>query len=247
MVALERGDRLIEMISDEDEDIQAQGWELLRCLAPRTRWRLAKRLLVPQVASWRLAALCVLPEPLALPRLRLFAARCAEWRLEQLRRAGQEPAEWTWRAVEAAAQHAQGKLRASAYERILRETESYRDGWDWEECWTQALGSDMVDFARIPDSWTQDFDEVGVVHDLAQILSRPEDSGLADWLDAQEESSLAEAAAAFCLVDAHEDDCGEWIESIPSSESVREWRWRRRAWQAIVIRGEDGLQLVYGR
>lgn len=247
--ARDRSGLLVEMLRAEDEEIQAQGWELLGCLSARLRWRIARRLLGPRDARWRLAARCVLPEPLAQLRLQRFAVRCAQYRLERLREAGQEPEDWAWRAVEAAEQRALGRLRERDYDRILRETDAHRDGgWGWDDAWPDlALGDGEVRLDQIPSWWPQVMEQAGASlgEAAAALRCSPEDADIAARLMAHDAWLAAAAAAAGCLVEPHESEDGEWVESIPAAESLEEWRWQRRAWMAIVFGGGDGLTLVY--
>ena len=244
----DQGERLGEMLQSEAAGVRDQAWELLGCLDSRVRWEVARALLKPQGTPWRLAARCLLPEEIAEGRLRLFAARCAQYKLERERRCGREPEEWAWRAVEAVERRLRGTIRSHEYERIVRETEVHRDPYRWEWGWAaDVLDECSVQMDEIPESWSV-WDAEGerslmmTQHLVDETEAMRNFSHLVAAVDRSEAAAMA---AAFCLIEPFENEWGELEETIPGAETVREWRWQRRAWVEIVVRGRDGLALLY--
>jgi hypothetical protein len=236
-------DQLAVLIENEDKTIAAQGWEILGCLDAAVRWQLAQHFIAPPKCAWRLATDCLMPGVLGQRRLARFAVRCAEHRLLQQRREGVEPPDWAWRAVEAADLRAQNRLPERSYQRILRETEHERDSWDdWH---SEELGDGEVHLDQIPDGWQVRACEVGAQLDVDHLLKVSEWTRFATIIESEDRAARAERAAALSLVDAHKTHWGELIDNIPSPETAAEWLVQRLLWEAIVVRGEDGLDILY--
>ena len=90
----------IDLLLAEEEDNREYGMELVQQLLPEQRWEVACGLTAAAHGRWRLAARCVLPEPLIEHRLRRFTARWVLRLLYRERAAGREPSEGAWEAVE---------------------------------------------------------------------------------------------------------------------------------------------------
>lgn len=239
-------EELAFLVSAEDDELSDQGWELLGCLDASVRWQLASHLLSPQRSAWRLATQCLFPAPMAQMRLARFRARCAQLRLLRLREQGIEAPSWAWRLADMAALHAVGRLPEWQYRRLLRETERLREPW-YDEWPTEELGDVEVDLEMIPSDLPARCGQPGEVPlDVEPMRTVPEDYRLADCLDFHDRLSAAQRAVAFVLLERSLDEWGDERETIPEPESLEEWALQRRLWEAIVLRSEDGLDVLYG-
>lgn len=237
-------EELAALLSAEDVDIAAQGWEILGCLDASVRGRLADHLLTRR--AWRLATRCLFPEPLAQMRLARFRVRCVQLRLLRLREQGIEPDEWAWQLTEEAELHAAGRLPQRRYQRLLQDTEYLREPW-YNELPFEELGDLDVDLEMIPDDWPARCDQPGVSLDIGAMLLAPAEEGFVDYVEALDRRSAAEHAVAYILLERAVDAWGDDIETIPEPESMEEWALQRQLWESIMLRSGDGTEVLYHR
>ncbi|MEL6341793.1 MAG: hypothetical protein AAFV53_01575 [Myxococcota bacterium] len=243
-------DQLREMLLSEDGDIRAQGDELLGCLDGEQRYSVALSMLQPGSVRWRQAARCVLPDVLSETRLRMFAVRCAQYRLERERASGREPQEWAWNAVEVAEQLARARRPSHAQAQFIhdveRDVQEYVCNYEYEgQYWTEPLGEAMVDIEQIPSDWPARSLQAGESLNASVLLQASLDTDLADFIEVSELAFEAAWSAAQCLSEVRTNMWGELQDIFLPARTMEEWRWQRRAWEVIVIGGGDGAALVW--
>jgi len=236
---------IIELLTEWDPHLRADGFRRLDCLEEAPRVALADALMrTTHPIRWQAAARCLLTRDTASRRLRLFAARCALRRLEDERDAGREPPELAWRAVELAERLARGPVSA----RELMDTRDEVEGMlilepDYgcpgdDDLWFESVASlQSVPGGRI---WEQIW-EIGAgipERDIVKADARESDA-LAES-ETWDASSAATYAAALSI--QPEEPEGKWppYETIvPPAETLDEHRWQESAFEIIVLRGAD--------
>ncbi len=235
----------------QDPENRAYGLELVRQLPPEARWQVAWRLTEPALARWRLAAECLLPEPLIEHRLRRFTARCVLRQLLQERAAGREPAEHAWRSLELCEQL--GEVRGIRSRKGARELEQkrallddYMEPWEsdyWE--YASTFGDAEVDLDAVDAAGSQ-WDSLTRLP-LEPLLRVPEEAGCSVTARTTERIIEVSITASNAIREPGESEWGEEEDYLPRPRTRREWAWQRRAWKRIVIEGGDGLDLVFSR
>lgn len=244
-------DQTAHLLTSPDTENRAYGLELVRQLPPEARWQVAWRLTDVSLSRWRLAAECLLPEPLIEHRLRRFTARCVLRQLQQERAAGREPADHAWRSLELC--ELLGEVRGIRSRKHIWELEQKRALLD--EC-MDPWESDYWGFASFFGDAEVDLDAVDVVGGqwdsltrlpLEPLLRQPEEAGFSVTDRTTERIIEASFAASNAIREPGESEWGEEEDYLPRPRTRREWAWQRRAWKRIVIEGGDGLDLVFSR
>ena len=68
---------------------------------------------------------------------------------------------------------------------------------------------------------------------------------LAIFLRTVERMEEVNHAAIRSVVEHIPDEWEDDQDYLPAAQTVRDWRWLRRAWRWVVIEGQDGLDLVW--
>jgi len=235
---------IIELLSEWDPQVRADGFRRLDRLDDEARVALADALLrTTHDIRWQAAARCLLTRDKASRRLRLFAARFALRRLEEERAAGREPHELAWRSVELAERLSRGPvaarelvdLREAVHGLLILDPEF---GASDDDLWFESVAS----LQHVPGGrlWEQIW-EIGAGLSERGIVK--EDAWDSDALASSEtwdaSSSAAYAAALAIQPEEPEERWPAYETIVAPAETLEEDRWQQLAFEQIVLRGQD--------